>query len=362
MQWRTESRLHALQKEQQRAFGTLDELGQKLAGAPCSTLLHTAIVTNNVRRDREGVIRALLQHGASLELVDSNGRNAHGLSLLASTTAILDAEAERRRSVAAVTRRADTSTTDSTDSTGSSEAEAAVAISHEIVQLHAEVVARDTNGDYRKGTVTSVAPDQATCTVTFAPVDGSEVEEAASLAESSSRHSQRYSNHRPGHGSTTKENEGPGSMEVADMSSICATAHVLTAHQWRAYENRSDHLLRQALNLRGSLAQVPRYGATPAERRQHFGAFIDEQSHLLPMMSVVGYTTLAERLETGGSLPHSSEMVTVPVTAIPAASKVVFFSHTRLQDRKPDNKHNVKLKGIVEAMQVRFVEERYGVV
>ena len=359
MQWRTESRLHALQKEQQRAFSTLDELGQKLAGAPCSTLLHTAIATNNVRRDREGVIRALLQHGASLELVDSSGRNAHGLSLLASTTAILDAEAERRRSVAAVTRRADTSTTDSTDSTGSSEAEAAVAISHDIVQLHAEVVARDANGDYRKGTVTSVAPDQATCTVTFAPVDGSEMEleEAASLAESSSRYSQRYSKKY-----SREYSKGPGSMEIADMSDNCATAHVLTAHQWRAYENRSDHLLRQALNLRGSLAQVPRYGATPAERRQHFGAFIDEQSHLLPMMSVVGYTTLAERLETGGSLPHSSEMVTVPVTAIPAASKVVFFSHTRLQDRKPDNKHNVKLKGIVEAMQVRFVEERYGAV
>jgi len=268
--------------------------------------------------------------------------------------------------VAAVTRRADSNTTGSTDSTGSSEAEAAVAISHDIVQLRAEVVARDANGDYRKGTVTSVAPDQATCAATFAPVDGSEdaaepTEEAASLAESSSRYSQKYSNHGPGHGSATKENEGPGSMEVADMSSNCATAHVLTAHQWRAYENRSDHLLRQALNLRGSLAQVPRYGATPPEWRQHFGAFIDEQSHLLPMMSVVGYTTLAKRLETGGSLPHSSEMVTVPVTAIPAASKVVFFSHTRLQDRKPDNKHNVKLKGIVEAMQVRFVEERYGV-
>ena len=354
MQWRTESRLHALQKEQQRAFGTLDELGQKLAGAPCSTLLHTAIATNNVRRDREGVIRALLQHGASLELVDSSGCNAHGLSLLASTTAILDAEAERRRSVAAVTRRADTSTTDSTDSTGSSEAEAAVAISHDTVQLHAEVVARDANGDYRKGTVTSVAPDQATCTVTFAPVDGGDTAPPPMGAV----HSHPVSH--AGVGAKVKENAL--AQPVPAMSSICATAHVLTTHQWRAYENRSDNLLRQALNLRGSLAQVPRYGATPAERRQHFGAFIDEQSHLLPMMSVVGYTTLAERLETGGSLPHSSEMVTVPVTAIPAASKVVFFSHTRLQDRKPDNKHNVKLKGIVEAMQVRFVEERYGAV
>ena len=29
--------------------------------------------------------------------------------------------------------------------------------------------------------------------------------------------------------------------------------------------------------------------------------------------------------------------------------------------KKLQLKHNVKLKGIVEAMQVRFVEERYGV-
>ena len=342
MQWRTESRLHALQKEQHRGFGTLDELGKELAGTPCSTLLHAAVAADRVR-DRGRVIKALLQHGASLELTDSNGRNARDLSASEATTAILDAEVERRRV----------------------EADAARTVSRDIVQLHAEVVARDANGDYRKGTVTSVAPDQATCTVTFTRIDGGD-DTATIMAEvPSPREEGQQPHHSHSHTEVSVkvkgDANGPTLAQPSAASSTCAAAHVLTAHQWRAYENRSDHLLRHAVSLRGSLAQVPRYGATPAERRQQFGAFVNEQSHLIPMMSVVGYTTLAERLKAGGSLPHSSEMVTIPVTAIPAASKVVFFSHTRLQDRKPDNKHNVKLKGIVEAMQVRFVEERYGV-
>ena len=87
------------------------------------------------------MIQGLLQHGASLGLTDSNGCNAHDLSASAATTAILDAEVERRR-----------------------EADAAPTISHEIVQLHAEVVAApemQMASDYRKGAVTSVAPDQA---------------------------------------------------------------------------------------------------------------------------------------------------------------------------------------------------------
>ena len=117
--------------------------------------------------------------------------------------------------------------------------------------------------------------------------------------------------------------------------------------------NRSSHLLRHALNLKSLLAQLSRHGASPAERRHRFDSLVQEQAHLLPMMSVVGYSTLASRLKAGGSIPHSSEMVTVPVTAIPATSAVCFFSHTRLQDNKPDNKHGVKLQGIMEAMEVR---------
>ena len=199
-----------------------------------------------------------------------------------------------------------------------------------------------------------MAPDQATCTVSFARIDGGGAA-APPKVPSPREEGQTQRSHSQMEVGVKMDGDASNSTlaQTFAASSTCATAHVLTTHQWNAYENRSDHLLRHALSLRGSLAQVPRYGATPSERRQHFGAFINEQSHLLPMMSVVGYTSLAERLEAGGSIPHSSEMVTVPVTAIPTASKVVFFSHTRLQERKPDNRHNVKLKGIVEAMQVK---------
>ena len=43
---------------------------------------------------------------------------------------------------------------------------------------------------------------------------------------------------------------GTGSFEAA-------TAHMMTDQQWRSYCNRSDHLLRQALNLKGGIAQIP---------------------------------------------------------------------------------------------------------
>lgn len=299
-QWYTACSLRALEAEQKKAFEMLDELGVRLASVPCSTLLHVAVKTDIATRSRKKVIKALLQHGASLELVDSNGCDAHALSRelqgisaqvgscesgTATAEAILDAEAERRRRLTPVVPfdAAGAATDDS-------------------------CVARDSNGNYRKGTITALAPDQATCTIEF---------EA-------------------------------GQQDTR----TCATAHLLTCHQWRVYQNRSGNLLRHALSLRGLLSQVPRYGATPGERRQRFRELIHEQSHLLPMMSVIKFKTLEDRLEKGGSIPHSKEMVTVPVTSIPAASRVVFFSHTRLQERAPDNKHNVKLSGLVEAMEM----------
>jgi len=68
------------------------------------------------------------------------------------------------------------------------------------------------------------------------------------------------------------------------------------------------------------------------------------------MMAVVPFTVLRDRLECGESIPHSSIGLGVPVTELPESSKVVFFSHTRLMDQSPDNKHNVKLRGLVQAM------------
>ena len=277
--------LTKLKEEQNLALQTLDNLGKSLSNMPCKTLLHVAAAAG-----KEDVVKALLDRGLSLELVDSRGRNAHALSTSAAVAAALDTEVKLLQAIDSANRQA-----------------------HDL-HVGAEVMARDSSGNYRLGTMVSMAPDHATCTVKFL------------LTESD------------------------GSTE--DETRVCGSAHVLTMSQWRAYTNRSSHLLRQALNMKGLLAQVPQYGASPAERRQGFGELVARQAHLLPMMSVVGYDTLFERLQTSGSIPHSSEMVTVPVTTIPSTSKVIFFSHTRLQDSKPDNQHNVKLQGIVEAMQV----------
>ena len=277
--------LTALKEKQHLALQTLHKLGESLSNTPCATLLHIAAASG-----REDVVKALLDYGLSLELVDSCGQNAHALSASAAVTAVLDAEAARLRAIKAANRHA-----------------------HRL-HVDAKVMARDNSGNYRLGTVVSMAPDDATCAVRF----------------------------------MLTESDGSAEGETR----VCGSAHVLTTSQWRAYTNRSSHLLRQALNMKGLLAQVPRYGASPAERRQGFAELVARQAHLLPMMSVVGYSTLSERLREGGSIPHSSEMVTVHVTTIPSTSKVIFFSHTRLQDSKPDNKHNIKLQGIVEAMQV----------
>ena len=170
-------------------------LGGKLAAAPCSTLLHATIAADSVR-DRKGVIRALLQHGASLELTDSNGCNAHDLSALAATTAILDAKVGRRR-----------------------EAGTAPTISREIVQLHAEVVARDANGDYRKGTVTSVAPDQATCTArVHSDTDGDDRTPPVGEVPSSREEEQQHSHSQVEVGSVKVKGDANGPILVHSHS------------------------------------------------------------------------------------------------------------------------------------------------
>ena len=61
-------------------------------------------------------------------------------------------------------------------------------------------------------------------------------------------------------------------------------AQTLTESQWTAYCNRSSHLLRHALNLKGSLAQIPRFGLSPGERRAGFANLTAEMAHLVPMM------------------------------------------------------------------------------
>ena len=277
--WYTAHILSVLKEEQHLALEALHDLGALLSRAPCSTLLHVAAFAGRAK-----VVEALFQHGASLELLGSSGQNAHALSTSAAVTTTLEVEAERRR----------------VDAAGGQA---------QCIRVDAEVMARDSSGEYQLGIVTSMASDNTTCTVRFLSSEGE--------------------------------------------PRVCGLAHVLTTNQWQRYVNRSNHLLRQSLNIKGLLAQVPRHGASRAERRRQLHSLIDEQGYLVPMMSVVSFRTLATRLESGGSIPHSSEMVTVPVTAIPPASKVVFFSHTRLQDSKPDNQHNVKLRGIVEAMQVR---------
>ena len=86
--------------------------------------------------------------------------------------------------------------------------------------------------------------------------------------------------------------------------------------------------------------------------RQSFGKIEATAQHLIPTMVVVPYRVIVERYLHNGELPHSSEPnVVVPVNCIPASSKVVFLSHTRLEETNNDNSHNIKLKALKEVME-----------